>query len=152
MADHQDGDAASGAADADHPFTRRLRHLFATVHPKGAKPYSDQAVADAIGLSKVYIWQLRTGRRTNPTREHIEALARFFGVAPTYFFDEATQERTDAQLALLAAIRDERVATVAVRAAGLSPAALDAILGMIDHAHAIDAAAPKRGERTDPSA
>ncbi|KAA2247178.1 hypothetical protein F0L68_40385 [Solihabitans fulvus] len=38
---------------------------------------------------------LRQGRRTNPTYRTIDALARFFGVSPAYFFDASPAPETD---------------------------------------------------------
>ena len=53
----------------------RLDHLFRTVHPKDPGPYTPAEVAEAINvtagervISSTYVWQLRTGRRDNPTR------------------------------------------------------------------------------------
>ena len=33
-------------------------------------------------ISSTYVWQLRTGRRDNPTQKHLSALGAFFGVSP----------------------------------------------------------------------
>ena len=76
-------------------FAQRLEHLFRTVHPKDRKPYTNVEVAEAINqaagdqvISQAYVWQLRKGKKDNPTRKHIAALAAFFGVSPMYFFDD----------------------------------------------------------------
>jgi len=60
----------------------RLDHLFRTVHPKDPGPYTPAEVAEAINvtagervISSTYVWQLRTGRRDNPTQKHLSALA-----------------------------------------------------------------------------
>ncbi len=45
------------------------------------------------GISSTYVWQLRTGRRDNPTQKHLSALAAFFGVSPMYFFQQAEADR-----------------------------------------------------------
>ena len=78
----------------------RLDHLFQTVHPKDRGPYTGAEVAEAINraagesvISATYVWQLRTGRRDNPTYRHLIAISRFFGVSPMYFFDESESER-----------------------------------------------------------
>ncbi len=82
----------------------KLDHLFRSVHPRGRGEYTYAEVAKAIEdrggptVSATYIWQLRKGRRDNPTKRHLEALADFFGVRPAYFFDDAEAERTDARL------------------------------------------------------
>src|ERR1700760_1766472 len=78
------------------PLADRLDHLFRTRHPKDRGPFTPAEVAAAINqaagravISSPYIWQLRTGRRDNPTQRHLSELATFFGVSPMYFFSEA---------------------------------------------------------------
>lgn len=80
----------------DHgTLAARIDHLIATVHPAGRGPYSYQEVADGIRaqggptISAQYLNQLHRGRRDNPTKQHLEALARYFGVPVGYFFDDA---------------------------------------------------------------
>jgi transcriptional regulator with XRE-family HTH domain len=82
-------------------FAERLDRLFRTVHPKGRGPYTPTEVADAINqaaddkvVSGTYLWLLRTGQRDNPTMKHLIAIARFFGVPPTYFFSSGCRRRT----------------------------------------------------------
>jgi transcriptional regulator with XRE-family HTH domain len=127
-------------------FADRLDRLFRAVHPKGGREYSYEEVAGAVRatgvmISHTYIWQLRKGLRDNPTKRHLEALAQFFGVPASYFFEEDTAA-VDNQLELLAALRDNSVRSVALRAAGLSQASLTAIIGMIEHARAIEGLPP----------
>src|SRR5579872_69700 len=104
----------------------RLDHLFRTAHPKDRGPYTHAEVAEAINaaagnvISATYVWQLRTGRRDNPTRKHLSALAAFFGVSPMYFFDDAEAGRDVLQAELVTALRDDAVRDMALRAAGLS--------------------------------
>jgi transcriptional regulator with XRE-family HTH domain len=81
---------------------------------------------------------LRKGVRDNPTKRHLEALADFFGVAPAYFFDDAAARRIDAELALLTAMRDTSVRQIALRASGLSPKSLDAIIEMVERVRELE--------------
>ena len=67
----------------------RLDRLFRTVHPKDRGPYTPAELAETVNeaagervISSTYVWQLRTGRRDNPTQRHLSALAAFFGVLP----------------------------------------------------------------------
>ena len=126
----------------------KLDKLFQAVRPGGRGEYSYQEVADAIRggggptISATYLWQLRKGLRDNPTRNHLAALARFFGVSPAYFFDEDAAEVVDAQLSLLAAMRDASVRSVALRAAGLSVESLQAVQVVIDHARRLEGLEP----------
>lgn len=123
----------------------RLEHLFQTVHPKDRGPYSNPEVAEAINhkagrqiLSPTYLWQLRTGKRDDPTYSRLRALAEFFGVPAMYFYEDATAERTDDQLELLSALRDQGVRHLALRADGLSPKSLEAIIRMVESARELE--------------
>ncbi|GHF94138.1 MULTISPECIES: helix-turn-helix domain-containing protein [Amycolatopsis] len=132
----------------------RLDRLFRTVRPAGRAEYSHEEVASAIraqgvSISHTYVWQLRRGLRDNPTIKHLEALAKFFGVRPSYFLDEDTSE-IDAQLELLATLRNRSVRALALRANGLSAAGLQAVAGMIEHARAVEGLPPADDERQPP--
>jgi transcriptional regulator with XRE-family HTH domain len=124
-------------------LAQKLDHLFATVRPAKGE-YTHEEVATAIRerggptISATYVWQLRKGLRDNPTKNHIEALAGFFGVPPAYFFDEDTAAQIDAELELLAAIRDANVRSLALRAQGLSPESLDTIAEMIERVRKLE--------------
>lgn len=130
----------------------KLNHLFATVHPPKGE-YTHEQVATAIEqtggptISATYVWQLRKGLRDNPTKRHLEALAAFFCVPPSYFFDDETAARVDEQLDLLAAFRDPQVRKLAVTASGLSPQTLKTVLDMVERARELEGlpAAPATG-------
>src|SRR6266550_4439777 len=100
----------------------KIDRLFAAVHPRGRGEYTHEEVAEAIRqrggptISATYLWQLRKGLRDNPTKKHLEALASFFGVSPAYFFDDEATARIDAELDILAALRDAPVRQIALRA------------------------------------
>ncbi|WP_031511377.1 helix-turn-helix domain-containing protein [Streptomyces megasporus] len=119
-------------------FVARLNHLFETVHPPHRGAYSNQEVAELLRerggetISHVYLWKLRTGRATNPSRRQLETLAAFFGVPVGYFFDDATAARVDAELEVVQHLRDSGVQRVATRVAGLSPQSLEQVLAAIE--------------------
>lgn len=114
----------------------KLNHLFRTVR-RGEDEYSNKAVAEAIAekqsvpISHTYIWQLRTGRRDNPTIQHLTALATFFGVPVAYFLDDAESARINQDLELLAAMREAGVTEIALRSADLSDSSRTAVADMI---------------------
>jgi transcriptional regulator with XRE-family HTH domain len=121
-------------------FADKLNLLFVTVHAKGT-PYSSKEVAASIraaggSISDVYIWQLRTGRRTNPTKDHLEALASFFGVSPAYFFGDEVAGRTEADLETLDQLRRLDVRQVSLRSVlsdqGLSLQSQQIIAQLVD--------------------
>ena len=122
----------------------KLNRLFETVHPAGRGEYSPEEVAKGINevgggsISPAYIYLLRKGQRDNPTKRHLELLAAFFGVTPAYFFDDEAARKIDAQLELLAAMRDQDVLQVALRANGLSTESLRMIVGMIEHTRQLE--------------
>ncbi|MER8182105.1 helix-turn-helix domain-containing protein [Kitasatospora sp. NPDC094015] len=116
----------------------RIDRLFQVVRRPSGEPYSHEEVAracrEASGetFSATYLWQLRTGRRDNPTKRHLEALAQFFQVPPSYFFDDEQSDRITEELALLGAMRNAGVREVALRAVTLSPEGLGTISDMIE--------------------
>ncbi|MFH8747474.1 helix-turn-helix domain-containing protein [Streptomyces rimosus] len=115
----------------------RLDHLFRCVRPPGQGEYSYSAAAEAIraqqgvSISHTYIWQLRTGRRDNPTIQHLTALAKFFGVPVSYFLNAEAAQQIDTELELLAALREADVTEIALRAADLSPDSRESMTAMI---------------------
>lgn len=131
----------------------KLNKLFATMKPGVDREYTHaevaKGIADAGGptISATYVWQLRTGQRDNPTKSHIEALASFFGVSPAYFFDDDRAAEIDRQLGLVAAMRDAGVRSVAMRASGLSPQSIDALLLMVDRVRELEGIHGNQGDR-----
>lgn len=125
-------------------LAEKLDRLFRTMHPRHRGEYSYKEVADAIAasggptISATYLWELRTGRKDNPTVRHVEALAQFFGVPPAYFLDEEVAGQIDTELELLRALRDASVRHMALRATGLSPASLGAITEMIERVRQLE--------------
>lgn len=62
------------------------------------KSQSLQEVADAVGASKAHIWDLESGRATNPTIELVTKLAKHFKVAVADIVGEnpdSTSERSE---------------------------------------------------------
>lgn len=124
----------------------KLNHLFATVKPAGSsREYTNEQVADAIcesgeKISTTYIWQLRSGRRDNPTIKHLEGLAKFFGIPIPYFFDEDVTQHVDQRLAelrdaherLLAATSRDEIQVMAARAGALSPEGFNQVAEMVN--------------------
>ena len=115
----------------------KLDALFGSVRPHG-REYTYEQVArgsEAAGgptISATYVWQLRKGLRDNPTKHHLEALAAFFGVPPSYFFDDEAADDIAAELEMLTALRDDDVRAVALRAASLTPEARAALMHIVE--------------------
>lgn len=132
----------SGVAQGDTTRRRTLAEkidiLFQTVRRPNRDMFSNDEVATACreatgeSFSATYLWQLRTGRRDNPTMRHLEALAQFFEVPVAYFFDDDQSTAIARELELLGVLRDAGVRNVALRALTLSPEGIDTLNDMID--------------------
>lgn len=119
-------------------LAEKIDALFRVVRRPSHEQFSHEEVAKACreatgeSFSATYLWQLRTGRRDNPTKRHLEALAQFFQVPVAYFFDDERGAAIAKELELLGALRDAGVRSVALRAVNLSPQGVDTISDMID--------------------
>jgi len=139
--------AASESAELSE-LSIKLNKLFDTMRKPSDPPLSNAAAAEAItrktgiSISSAYLWQLRTGAKTNPTVTHLRAIAQFFGVAPSYLIDPGIDPDIDAQLNLLQAMRDAGVRDLAMRASGLTPQALNSLRAMVDHARQLEQLPP----------
>ncbi|WP_447035782.1 Secondary metabolite protein [Streptomyces sp. DSM 118878] len=128
----------------ERTFAELLDYLFREVHPKGRGPFTYVEVSQGIrstsgvAISASAIQQLRTGTNTNPKMQTIRALAGFFGVSPGYFFDEKEAERQRAEIQVVAAMRDQDVRRVALRASGLSASSLNMVNTVIDQARRLE--------------
>ena len=135
----RDGEPATGGTLAD-----RLDRLFRTARSPRGRPYTTGEAARAIAaaggptISPTYLWELRTGRAIDPRRSHLQALAAFFGVPCGYFFDDEPASPTSGDPAVLLALRDDAVRRFVARLAGLSPATLDALVGIVERIRALE--------------
>ncbi|WP_371790394.1 helix-turn-helix domain-containing protein [Streptomyces sp. NBC_01471] len=135
----------------ERTFAELLDYLFREVRPKGRGSFTYAEVAEGIRassgvtISASGIQQLRTGKNSNPKFETVRALAGYFGVPPGYFFEEETAERTQATIQVVAAMRDQEVRRVALRANGLSTSSLRMVNEVIDHARRLEGMADDTG-------
>jgi len=123
-------------------LAERIDLLFRTVHPGRSRPYSMREAASRINeaagqqvISHGYLWSLRKGTKANPSIVQIAAIAAFFGVPPSYFFDVPGEPELDPAVKI--ALSDERVREVILRAQGLPEPALRALSDMADSARAL---------------
>ncbi|MEU9982162.1 hypothetical protein [Streptomyces sp. NPDC050856] len=141
------GSDRSAPRGAERPLPRklaqRLNELIETVYPDERRRPGYAKLAKEISettggtISGTYLWELATGKKSNVTLEQLDVLAEFFGVPPEFFFNDEVSERVSAQLALATALRDTKVRHLALRAEGLSPATLDALLAMVNEARRV---------------
>ncbi|MEU1312969.1 hypothetical protein ABZ419_29300 [Streptomyces cinnamoneus] len=122
-------------------FDQRLSELIATTAGADGNKRPGYArlakeIRDTTGrtISGTYLWELATGKKRNVTLEQLDVLAEFFGVPPEYFLDDETGRRIDDRRRLAIALRDAKVRNLALRADGLSPDCLDALIAMVNEA------------------
>ena len=119
-------------------LAEKIDMLFHVVRRPSRDPFSNEEVAKACreasgeSFSATYLWQLRTGRRDNPTKRHLEALAQYFHVPVAYFFDDDQGAEIAKELELLGALRDAGVRSIALRAVNLSAEGVDTVKEIID--------------------
>lgn len=121
------------------PLARKVDYLFRRMHPVDRGPYSLQEAAIAIEeqtgekVSHNTLWKLRTGKHDNPTKRVLEALATFFGVPPSYFFDDEVFRAVEEQIELLTVLRDTGVRSAQLRSfLRLSPEAQQMVGELIE--------------------
>ncbi|MEV0368834.1 hypothetical protein AB0I10_03215 [Streptomyces sp. NPDC050636] len=151
------GEAARGETGPPrlHDLGDRLYSLITALYPDERKRPGYARLATTIRestggtISATYLWELATGRKRNVTLEQLSVLAEFFGVPLEYFINDEVSRRVNAQLALAVALRDTKVRNLALRAEGLSPASLDALLTIVNEARRVENLDQVRGEEPD---
>lgn len=120
-------------------FAARLNRLFEMIPGPDGRTYSNDAVIAGIAakggpaISKGYLSELRTGKKTNPTLKHIEALSTFFDVDPTYFVGDADYaKRVESELRLLAGMKRAGVRDIAMRASQLNESELSLVEAILE--------------------
>jgi transcriptional regulator with XRE-family HTH domain len=120
-------------------FAQRLENLIRSTG-KSAPQIAGEIRARSGGdasLSDSYFWQLRTGKK-DPRLGVVRAIADYFGVAPSYFMDDAVEE-TDVALAKQRITAGERhVRNIAARARGLKLGTLQRIAEIVEDARILD--------------
>ncbi|MEU5977789.1 hypothetical protein [Streptomyces sp. NPDC047315] len=148
MTDLEKGTPESSGRPLLRKFDQRLNELIAALYPdERRRPgYARLAkeIREATGgtISGTYLWELATGKKRNVTLEQLDVLAEYFGVPPEYFLNEEAAQRVNAQLQLARALRDARVRNLALRAEGLTPESLDALLIMVEQVRTMQNLAP----------
>lgn len=128
----------------------KLDRLFKVVRPPGEdREYTYKEVSAALAerggppTTPNYLYLLRSGRRDNPGKKLLEALASFFGTNVSYFYDTtASSQQLDEEMRLLAALRDGSIRQLALRSLDLSPGNLTHIMGIVDQVRALEGLAP----------
>ncbi|AIG75348.1 hypothetical protein ED92_33490 [Amycolatopsis sp. MJM2582] len=143
-------------------LAEKLDHLFAHVTRRNGSEFTYEEVASAITaegvtISQSYVWQLRKGKKDNPTLKHLQGLADFFGVPVTYFFNEGVSDRVDRQLEYLRAeqarLREladtDEVRLMAMRAGELTTDRRELVKNLLDVVWRDQQAMRERGSKQD---
>ncbi|MCG0285369.1 helix-turn-helix domain-containing protein [Streptomyces sp. PSAA01] len=130
----------------------KINNLFQAITDDG-REHSNEYVAQAISktgitISQSYIWQLRKGKKDNPTMRHLQALANFFGVPVAYFFDDAVAGEVDGKLAQMAAeqasvneaFENGDIKLMAMRAGELSDKGRKQVMDLLDVVYRLEQA------------
>ncbi|MEV7726317.1 XRE family transcriptional regulator [Streptomyces sp. NPDC101733] len=163
-------------AQGPHTIARRLDHLMKELHPPGRGPFNyreiEARIKETAGpgdptVTHATVNNIHTEKVTNPSVDSLRALAKFYGVPVSYFFDDSVAETTDrrmrelkegAELArasddLADVLQDGNVRAIAFRLKGLSAKALRGIQGVVEGARdseglpAVEEKAARRGRR-----
>ncbi|QJW36894.1 XRE family transcriptional regulator [Cellulosimicrobium protaetiae] len=131
-----DDDVAPGERTA-RVFRRRLNELFA--RGRGGRPVTNREAAQwmterGYSINEAYLSALRGGHRSSPSLRVVEGIAAFFHVSTGSLVDP--EEDPDARLR--AALADEGVEQFALRAQGLSPENVRAIIEIVDRVRRLE--------------
>ena len=120
-------------------LAERLDLLFRTVPREAGSPqlHTNESVASALAEQGIpvtanHLSNLRTARRDNPSARLLAGLAKIFDVPYDYFFEDQVADEIGASLRTLVALRESGVQKVMLRAQGVSPANLEAVITVMD--------------------
>ncbi len=117
--------------NTDHNnFAAKLNRLFEERRKPNGTRYSQKEVFQSAPgvLNRLYLWRLRKGKAFRPSYPVVKALADFFGVDPSYFFENgeiAAEPAEDSQ-------KNDLVHQIALRSSGLDKDGQQAVLLIID--------------------
>lgn len=106
-------------------LAENLNFLFRYLPDPQGRPYSNNKAAEALqeagyGGSSVYLSQLRSGARDNPSAMLIAGLANLFSVKTDYFFDPEVTRATQEEILAVTALRDRTARGIFTREAGVT--------------------------------
>jgi transcriptional regulator with XRE-family HTH domain len=133
----------TGPDQGRQSFAGKLAYLIETVHPPDRGSYSYREIAAGIAhhpgaMTAAHINQLVSGKQPHPRIHYVEALASFFGVPVTYFFDDAAAAQIADQITQLSAWRDTEARHIAERVVELNPRDRNTVTNLIDSMRAYD--------------
>jgi transcriptional regulator with XRE-family HTH domain len=119
------------------------------INPKNGKPYSLPRITRQINdmvdsqfkdlseeerkrrkLSRTYLWELKTGRKPNPTLDILRSLAAYLDVTVGYLSSDPSSEDEEARHLVRPDLN--------MRTRGLSPRGIENVLAWIEHARELE--------------
>jgi len=134
------GTDGRGAAGIPTGLAGRVERLFEVIEdPKTGETYTSASIARmSLGdLTEEDVEGLRSGSVTDPPLSHVVALARAFGVEPSYLVDGTGEALTGAEVAR--ALSDEEVREIALGCARLPRREKGIVVGIVRQFEAIGA-------------
>lgn len=133
---------ANGSAEpisaAGSALTRNLNQLFHERREPSDPPMSNAAAAAAITrttgipISPSYLWHLRTGSKSNPTLQHLLALAKFFEISFADLIADDVDYYYLREHKVFAKL-DSTMRDLVMRASGLLPESRAIVTALLDH-------------------
>ena len=117
--------------NTENSFATKLKRLFDEKRKPDGTRYLKKDVLDGIPpdiLTRVYLWRLEKGKVLKPKYEVVKALADFFEVQPSYFFeDDEGESKTEPEK-----IDQREELHVLLRSIGLDANEAQAVLLIVD--------------------
>ncbi|ASR39940.1 hypothetical protein BAY61_32170 (plasmid) [Prauserella marina] len=111
-------------------FAEKFQYVIDRMHPPDRAPYSDLELHKALGVSRQYIYYLRTGKRGQPSGTFLERLTDYFGLPAEFFTDDEVYARVAPQLEQL--VEEAEIERIAQRVWTLSPSDRKAVSNLMD--------------------
>ncbi len=73
-------------------FSEKLRKI------RTSKNKTLEELAEAIGSSKAYVWQLENKTAAKPSAEMLLKLSNYFSISPEFFIDDTVEDQSESQL------------------------------------------------------
>lgn len=135
-------DVGSDNSGTTPTFSQLFKALATSVRPDG-EPWTNEAIAERLGLSQPYVQQLQSGRRGNPSFALVIEIARLFDVPVGYLAGEVDVLPPE-DLRLLNAVRTPELRDLIEKLDGIGPQARQVIARLIDEVGSLDREPPRR--------
>ncbi|MEV0358085.1 XRE family transcriptional regulator [Nocardia sp. NPDC050697] len=137
-------------------FSDRLEYLFRTVPNTQGRRYTAEEIARRaadIGypISAVYVAQLRSGLKQNPSLKHATGLAAAFGVDIRFFTDDEAWQRGRQEIEYLRLRTAPGLEAVAFRAVDLSQQSIASLIDYLKFLRVQEGLPPDPPELPEPA-